>query len=107
MTGTYIQLTPPSVIFRSQRIGTKSAPKKIRLTNKGPGAVILNSISIADANGGDFDETNTCGNRLAVGASCFITVTFTPSAKGKKTASISIIEGNGRQQKMILSGTGA
>jgi hypothetical protein len=105
--GTYIQLTPMSVNFGSQPIGTRSVPNKITLTNTGTGAVILNSISIADANGGDFAETNTCSNRIAAGASCFITVTFTPSAKGKKTASISITDGNGSQQKVILSGTGA
>jgi hypothetical protein len=96
-----------SVSFGSQPIGTRSVPNKITLTNTGTGAVILNSISIADANGGDFAETNTCSNRVAAGASCFITVTFTPSAKGKKTASISITDGNGSQQKVILSGTGA
>jgi hypothetical protein len=96
-----------SVSFGRQRIGTRSVPRKVRLTNAGTEVVIVNNISVTDANDGDFAETNTCGNRLAAGASCFITVTFAPSAKGKKTASISITDGNGSQQKVMLSGTGA
>jgi hypothetical protein len=68
--------------------------------------LILVSISITDTNSSDFTETNTCNNRVAAGASYFITVTFTPSAEGKRTASISITDGEGRQQKVILPGTG-
>jgi hypothetical protein len=95
-----------SVTFGVQPMGTRSVPIRIRLTNTGTGAVTIKGISITDTNRGDFAETNTCSNSVTAGASCFITVTFTPSFKGQRTASVSIDDGSGNQQKVILSGTG-
>ncbi|HEV2177808.1 MAG TPA: choice-of-anchor D domain-containing protein [Terriglobia bacterium] len=106
-TGTYVQLVPASVNFGTQPVGTKSLPRKITLTNKGSVAVSISKISITGTNSGDFAETNTCGGSVAGGASCFITVTFTPAAKGKRTADVSISDnGGGSPQTVALSGTG-
>lgn len=102
-----IHLTPMSVRFGSQPIDSKSVPLKIKLTNTGTGAVKLRSISITDTNKSDFAQTNTCSNILEAGASCFITVRFTPSVKGKQTASVLVIDGRGSQQRVSLSGTGS
>jgi hypothetical protein len=44
---------------------------------------------------------------LKAGASCTITVTFTPSADGKRTANASVSDnGGGSPQTVALSGTG-
>ncbi len=43
----------------------------------------ITSISITGTGEKDFSETNTCGKRVKAGASCTITVTFTPSVDGK------------------------
>jgi hypothetical protein len=105
--GTYIQLSPTSLNFGNQPVGTKSLPKKITLSNKGSVAVSITGISITGTNAGDFAETNTCGTSVAAGASCFITVTFTPSATGKRSASVSVTDnGGGSPQKVGLAGTG-
>jgi hypothetical protein len=106
-TGTDIQFTPASFNFGNQPVGTKSLPKKFTLTNKGGVAVSIAKISLIGANAPDFAETNTCGTSVAAGASCFITVTFTPSADGKRTADISVSDnGGGSPQTVALSGTG-
>jgi hypothetical protein len=106
-TGTYIQLTPATVIFGTQPVGTTSLPKRITLTNKGSVAVNITNIAITGTNASDFAQTNTCGTGVAAGASCFIKVTFTPSAKGKRTAQVSISDdGGGSPQKVSLTGTG-
>ncbi len=105
--GTYIQLSPTSLMFGNQPVGTKSLPKKITLSNKGSVAVSITKISLTGANAGDFAQTNTCGKSVAAGASCSITVTFTPSAKRKRTASVSVSDnGGGSPQTASVSGTG-
>jgi hypothetical protein len=106
-TGTYMQFSPASRAFGTQPVGTKSLPEKIALTNKGGATVSIAKISIAGADAGDFAQTNTCGKTLASGASCIITVTFTPTAKGKRTAAIAVSDnGGGTPQTAGLSGTG-
>jgi hypothetical protein len=106
-TGTYVQLSPASLRFGSQPIGTSSLSKKITLTNKGSATVSIAKISIAGADAGDFAQTNTCGKSVASGASCFITVTFTPTANGRRTAHVSVSDnGGGSPQTAGVSGTG-
>ena len=106
-TGTDIQLTPTNLNFGNQPVRTKSAPKRVTLSNKGSVAVSITSISLTGTDSGDFSETNTCGNKVAAGQECFITVTFTPVAKGKRTAEVSINDnGGGSPQTVALSGTG-
>jgi hypothetical protein len=106
-TGTYIQLSPASLNFGNQPVGTKSLSKKITVSNKGGTTVSLTSISIGGTDAGDFAETNTCGTSLASGASCFITVTFTPLATGKRTAAVLVKDnGGGSPQEVPLLGTG-
>jgi hypothetical protein len=106
--GTYIQLAPTSLNFGTQPVGTKSLPKKITVTNKGSAAVSISGVSITGTNAGDFAiGSNTCGASLASGASCFVKVTFTPSARGKRTANVSVSDnGGGSPQKVSLTGTG-
>lgn len=106
-TGNDMQFNPVSFNFGNQPVGTKSLPKKITLSNKASVAVNLTKISLTGAEAADFSETNTCGTKLAGGASCFITVTFTPSVRGTRTAEISVTDnGGGSPQTAGLSGTG-
>jgi len=106
-TGTFVQLTPTSENFGSQPIHTTSLPKRIALTNKGSSAVNITSIVIAGADPTDFTQTNTCGMSVASGATCYITVAFTPTAIGKRTAGVSISDdGGGSPQQVNLIGLG-
>jgi Bacterial Ig-like domain (group 3)/FG-GAP-like repeat/Abnormal spindle-like microcephaly-assoc'd, ASPM-SPD-2-Hydin len=106
-TGTYVQFTPASWNFGNQPIGTRSLPKRFTLSNKGHVTVDITSIAITGTDPGDFADTNTCGNKLAAGGSCFITVTFTPAANGARTADISVSDnGGGSPQTVVLSGSG-
>jgi hypothetical protein len=103
--GPDIEVTPTSVSFGRQPIRTKSIPDKIILTNKDSVAITIN-VAIIGRNSRDFAETGTCGNRVAAGETCFIAVTFVPSAKGKKTAKL-LISGKQFVGKVVtLSGTG-
>jgi hypothetical protein len=105
--GTFIQMNPTSESFGNQPVGTTSVPRKVIVSNKGNSTVSISSIAITGTNAGDFAQTNTCGTSLASGASCKVVVTFTPSAKGKRTANVAITDnGGGSPQLVALSGTG-
>jgi hypothetical protein len=106
-TGTYVQLTPPSIAFPKQTVGTRSLSKQIALTNKGNITVNISGIVLTGANPGDFSQNNTCGSTVAPGANCFINVTFAPTVKGARTASVSVTDdGGGSPQQVPLTGTG-
>ena len=69
------------------------------------GTDILNITGISTA--GDFTQTNNCGGSLGVGASCSITVSFTPSAAGTRAGSLLVADNApGTPQAATLSGTG-
>jgi hypothetical protein len=107
-TGTVVELSPPQLEFPPQKVGTTSAPETIQLTNTG--SVILNITHFIFVNGNnynDFAETNTCGSQLGPGATCTITVTFTPRKTGKRSAFVRIEDdGGGSPQEPKLLGTG-
>ncbi|HEV2176432.1 MAG TPA: FG-GAP-like repeat-containing protein [Terriglobia bacterium] len=106
-TGTQVQLLPKSLNFGSVTVGTKSGVKKVTLTNVAQTTVSITSISIGGTNATDFAETTTCGSKVQAEASCTFSITFTPSAKGSRTATLSIADnGGGSPQTVSLSGTG-
>jgi uncharacterized repeat protein (TIGR03803 family) len=106
-TGTTAKLSPLSLSFGTETVGVKSAVKTVTLTNEGTAALAITSMAITGTNAGDFAQTNTCATSLAASASCSISVTFTPSATGARSAAISVTDNaTGSPQKVALSGTG-
>jgi hypothetical protein len=106
-TGTYISLSPGSLNFGTVKVGTSSSPQVITLTNTDTVALAIRSLSITGVNRADYPQTNTCGSRVSKGANCSITVTFTPTATGTRSAKVSITDlGGGSPQTVPLSGTG-
>jgi hypothetical protein len=105
--GTVVELSPPSLTFGSQKVGSKSAPQSVTLTNTGTAAIGISQIIDNGTDGGDFLETNNCPSSLNAGANCSITVTFDPRKTGTRTAKISISDsGGGSPQSVPLTGTG-
>jgi hypothetical protein len=101
--GAGIDLSGNSLVFGNQPLGTTSATQSITLSSTGETALNITSIAAS----GDFAETNTCGATVASGASCTITVTFTPTANGTRTGPITITDNApGSPQVITLTGTG-
>jgi Abnormal spindle-like microcephaly-assoc'd, ASPM-SPD-2-Hydin/Galactose oxidase, central domain/NHL repeat len=101
-------LSPTTLTFASQSIGTTSAAQTVTLTNTGNAALTISSISTAGADTADFAETNTCPASLAANANCTISVTFKPAATGTRTANVSVADNaTGSPQSVPLTGTGA
>jgi hypothetical protein len=104
---TTINLAPSSLTFAPQASGTSGSPRTVQLTNTGRATLSIFGISISGANAGDFRQTNTCTSALAVGASCQISVVFTPTNLGARTASVSVADNaTGSPQMVALSGAG-
>jgi len=105
--GTYISLSPTSLSFGTVAVGKSSTPQVITLTNADSAAVRIGTVSVTGTDPGDFTQSNTCGSSVAAKGSCSITVTFTPTAAGARSANVSIQDtGGGSPQTASLSGTG-
>ncbi len=101
-----VTLSPTSLNFGNQQVGTTSSAQVVTLTNTGTATLFLNSIKLSGLRT-DYSQTNTCGGSLAVNASCVISVTFTPTKIGSRTSSVSIGDNAaGSPQTVPLSGTG-
>ena len=102
-----VALSPASLTFSSEEVGTKSAAQAVTMTNTGNATLSVTGVSVTGANAGDFSQTNTCGSSLAAGAKCTISVTFAPTAAGARSASVSITDNAANSPQSIpLSGTG-
>lgn len=107
--GTAVWLSPSKLNLGSETVGQVSSPLTIRLTNLGTLALTIErpGITIVGVEAGDFQQTNDCGTSVGAGLSCTITVTFTPSATGKRGALLRIHDnGGGSPQTALLWGKG-
>lgn len=101
-------LSSTSVSFGNQRVNTTSSPSVVTLSNTGTASMAITSITLSGTNASNFAQTNNCGTSLAAGANCAINITFTPSATGTRTATLSVVDNaSGSPHNVSLSGTGA
>ena len=104
---TTASLSPTSIAFGSEAVGATSAARTVTLSNTGKAALSITSLGIKGSSSSNFAETNTCGKSLAAGAKCTISGTFTPSATGSRTATLTILDNaSGSPQTVSLTGTG-
>jgi hypothetical protein len=106
-TAPAVTLSPTSLNLRKQNVGTTSSPQNVTLTNSGTGNLSITGITITGNNASDFGQTNNCGTSVAAGTSCTISVTFAPSAKGPRTAAVTITDNaSNSPQSVTLKGQG-
>ena len=105
--GTELEVSPQSLKFPAQKVGTSSAPMALKMTNHGSAAVSFNDIRVEGNNSSSFSERNDCGKGLASGESCTITVRFTPNKTGPRRAALYVNANGGSSPASVpLSGTG-
>jgi hypothetical protein len=99
-----LSVNPSSLTFASQALNTTSSPQTVTVNNTGTAAASISQIAAT----GDFGETSTCGATLAAGGSCTVSVTFTPTAAGAQTGSLTIASNASNSPTTVaLTGTGA
>jgi hypothetical protein len=66
----------------------------------------ISGITLAGADPSDFAEADTCGQSLAAGSTCPISITFAPTASGSLSATLSVADdAAGSPQTAALQGT--
>ncbi|MBV8945592.1 MAG: choice-of-anchor D domain-containing protein [Solirubrobacterales bacterium] len=112
-TGTApgVSLSPTSLAFGSQLLGSTSTAQTVTLTNSGAAPLSINGISVTGANPGDFAESDNCPAApatLAANATCSVSITFSPAAAGSRAATVQITDNAANSpQSFSVSGTGA
>ena len=97
-----LSLSTADLSFADQLMDTTSSAQNVTLTNTGNAVINVSSIFAT----GDFAVTNDCGASVAVGASCVLSVTFTPTDIGTRTGSVTIVtDAAGSPHVIDLSGT--
>ncbi len=98
-----VALSPSSLTFGNQNVGTSSSVQGVTLTNSGGAALSIFGV----ATSGDYTQLNSCGSSVAASANCVISVTFTPTAGGARTGTLTITDSaSGSPHTVSLSGTG-
>lgn len=102
--GAQAKLTPATATFATEKVGVTSPARVFTLANKQ--AVALTGITISTT--GDFSvSSTTCGTSLNALSSCSISVTFTPTAVGTRSGTLSVADSAiGSPQTSSLKGTG-
>ena len=102
--GQAATLSPTSLTFPSQSIGTASAAQAVTITNSGNAGLTVNSIQATGA----YAQTSNCPGSLSAGASCTINVTFSPTVAGPANGTLTVTDNAvGSPQSVSLTGTGS
>jgi kumamolisin len=101
-----VTLSATSLAWGNVVVGATAAAKSVTVTNSGTGTLNISGITVS----GDFAQatsTKPCGSTLAVGKSCIIKVTFTPTQLGARTGTLTLTDNaSNSPQTVALSGTG-
>jgi hypothetical protein len=107
-TGTMVSVSPTSLIFAAQTVGTTSSARSATLTNRANTTLHINSVSVTGTNTGDFlISFDSCPPDMVAGSSCMVNVEFQPAAVGARTASLAFSDNGGASPQIVkLTGTG-
>jgi hypothetical protein len=98
-----LSLTPSYVNFGAQQVGTTSQAQTLVLKNTGTTTLTLASITATSG----YAASSQCSTTLAPGASCLISLSFTPTATGTVAGSVTVTDSTGNVTTMaMLTGQG-
>jgi hypothetical protein len=102
--GSPLDLSPAKMDFGNQAAESTSMPQIVTITNRGAANVNIASVNVS----GDFViPRKTCGDTIAAGQSCRISISFSPTASGVRTGALSIeTDTKAVPQKVTLIGEG-
>ncbi len=93
-----------SINFSTVRVGTTSSARTVTLTNHLSSVLTIAAVS---ASTGFAVASNTCGASIGAGANCTVGVTFSPTATGPVTGTLTFTNSAVTSPQVVtLSGTG-
>ncbi len=96
-----VQVNPTALNFSPLVTGSTSPAQTVSISNPVGTAASVSSITTSGA----FSQTNNCGTSIAANGSCTASVTYTPTANGAQTGTLTVNAG-GVTDTVTLSGTG-
>ena len=100
-----LSASPTTLSFGSVTVGQSSSPRTVTITNGG--TANASGLTMTNGNALEFVVSNsTCGTSLAMGASCTLDVTYTPSGAGADGANLTFSYSGGSPAQTVMSGTG-
>jgi len=97
-------LSSNTLTFPTTTVAATSPAQAITITNTGGAGLTISNVTAT----GNFAQTNNCPTSLVGGASCSVSVTFTPTAPGNLYGTVVITDNAaGSPQTITLSGIGA
>jgi uncharacterized repeat protein (TIGR03803 family) len=98
--------TPATLTFPKQEVGTTSKAKSVTIKNVNTGTATLDLTGFT-VSGPFAISANACGATLAAHKSCKVLITFTPTATGPATGTLTISDNAPNSpQTVTLTGTG-
>src|SRR5436190_5799950 len=104
-----VTFAPTSLTFAAQAIGTSSAAQSIKITNTGSAPLFVSSAATRGANPLDFTQVDDgcSGLTLAAGTNCSVSITFSPTASGARSATFILTDNAANSpQSVPITGTG-
>ena len=99
-----VALSPSSLQYSTQPVGTSSEPQTALLRNMGSSPLSITSTVAS----GDFAESDNCSTSVPAAGSCTLSVTFTPTAAGVRSGSIVLQDdAAGSPHTVTLEGIGS
>ena len=89
--GPLVTITPATIAFGGQQVGTVSGARSYRVTNVGSAKLVISGTAVTGKNPGDFRAQTTCGAApVPPGGTCTVRVRFTPAAVSLRTATAAV-----------------
>jgi alpha-tubulin suppressor-like RCC1 family protein len=106
LQGATLGLSAARIAFGGQTLGSQSAARTVTLKNEGPAPLTVSGDVLAGS--GEFAVTSgdCSGVKLAAGATCSVSIVFSPLATGEATASLAVSSTAVNTPVISLAGTG-
>ena len=109
-----VTVNPSALNFSNQAVGTSSPGQVVSISNNGSAALNISSIALSGTDAGSFgvapSGASPCplgGGSITIGASCTVSVNFSPLASGVQAAVLNFNDNaSGSPQTVALFGTG-
>ena len=102
-----VTFTPTSLTYGAQAIGTTSAAQSLTVANTGTASLFINSAAVPNTLDFTVVSDGCSGLTLAPGTSCSMSMTFSPTASGTRSAALTVTDNApGSPQTAPITGTG-
>src|SRR6476469_1726533 len=92
-SGPQVTLSPSSLTFADQPVGSRSGAQAVAITNVGDAPLTISTFRINGPDAADFGGGGNCPvspDSLPAGASCSYYVSFAPDSAGAKSATLAV-----------------